>query len=799
MSRVDEELGPPVGVQGTASTASGVTRGIVPQQLPESLGYRIKKFLLGPPLVTEQLSTERLGSFTALGVLSPDAISSSAYGTEEMLVELVPYIGVAAFTLILPITAAILLVLFFVTMSYREVVMVYTKAGGSYVVARENFGPTVAQVAAVALLIDYTVTVAVQTAAGTDALISAFPNELLQWRVPITVAVVVFIAYGNLRGVREAGKWFALPTYFFIIMMAAMIVVGIIKAALGLLPHLSVHRHGLYPFGHPGSGLLMGASILVLLRSFANGGSSLTGVEAISNGISVFRPPEGIHARRVLLAMSILLGSLVFGVSLLARFTHAAPFLAGAPTVVAQEASAVFGPSSLGRLGFYLLQLATLLILYTGANTSFNGFPYLASFVAGDRFLPRQLTKRGHRLTFSNGIIVLAVVAIGLLLVTRANVTSLVAVYAIGVFTGFTMAGAGMVRYHLTHREQGWRRKLFINASAAVLSAVVVVILAVAKFFQGAWTVVVLFPLLTAALVHLNRQYRAEAEQLEKGALAALEQPVLRRHVVLVFVDRLDLATARAVQYARTIAPDEIRAVHFLLDSRVAARLEENWERLLLSRIPLEIRECRDRRLGRSSLELVASELADGDTEVTVLLPMRVYPWALSRLLHDRTAEHIASVVGKLPHANATIVPFQLERQRRARRHRSGRDQANGSQRRQDKRQRERGSDKDPGFVQVPGTDPIGGVGWRQRVRVAGRVASFQIQPWRGAQILTCEIDDGTGRIELVFTRKDVAGIQMGAQLVAEGVVGQHEGRLAIMNPLVEIVRRAPEDPMQQP
>ena len=406
--------------------------------------------------------------------------------------------------------------------------------------------------------------------------------------------------------------------------MGSVIVTGLVRAALGDLHQLSIHRPGLYPFGHPGTGLLMGASLFVMLRSFANGGASLTGVEAISNGVSALKPPAGQRARRVYILMSVTLGTLVLGISFLARWTHAAPFVAGAPTVISQEAQVVFGSGASGHVLFYMVQLATLMILYTGGNTSFNGFPFLASFVAGDRFLPRQLTKRGHRLTFSNGIIVLAVVAIALLVVTDSDVTSLVAVYAIGVFTGFTMAGAGMSKHHLSHRAQGWKHKLAINASASVMSFVVVGVLVVAKFTQGAWTVVVLFPILTVALIRLNRQYRLEAQQLERGAAEASELPILRRHVVLVFVDRLDLAAARAIQYARSLNPDEIRAVHFLLDNQAAQQLREAWERLMIRRLPLEIRECRDRRLSRAAVELVASTLADGDTEVSVLLPRRL-------------------------------------------------------------------------------------------------------------------------------------------------------------------------------
>jgi amino acid transporter len=789
-----------VGTGGTAvSTVAAKEEGRAARpaplavELPETLGYRIKNRLLGPPLVSEQLETERLGTFVGMGVLTPDAISSTAYGTEEMLVELVPVVGLAAFTLLIPVTLTVLLVLFFVTLSYRQVVMVYTRAGGSYVVARENFGPMVAQVAAVALLIDYTVTVAVQVAAGTDALVSAFP-ALLSYTVPISVAVVVLIAYGNLRGIREAGRIFAFPTYFFIFCMAGVLITGLVREAFGDLHQYPIDRAGLYHFGQPGSGFLMGASLFVLMRSFANGGSSLTGVEAISNGVSTFKPPEALRARKVYVLMSVTLGTLVLGTSFLARWTHAAPFVAGAPTVISQEAQAVFGTSPIGHALFYIVQLATLLILYTGGNTSFNGFPFLASFVAGDRFLPRQLTRRGHRLTFSNGIIVLAAMGIALLVVTRSNVTALVAVYAIGVFTGFTMAGAGMTKYHLKHRNRGWKRKLAINLSAAILSGIVVGVLVVAKFGQGAWTVVILFPLLTLVLIRLNRQYRNEQHQLEQGALEASEMPVLRRHTVLVFVDRLDLATARAIQYARSLNPDEVRAVHFLLDNQAAKLLKENWERLMIRRLPLEIRECRDRRLGRAAVDLVAGIVSAGDTEVTVLLPRRVYSWGWSHILHDRTADELAAMLGRLPHANATVVPYQLGKSKLRRKNIDHQDRLRRE--RAEKRRRREHEDDDSGVV-VEGAVAIGEITWRQKAKIAGRVTSVEVQPWQGAQVLSCTLQDRTGSMTLVFTRRDVPGVETGAQLVAEGTVGEHEGRLAMLNPLHEVLKRTPLDPIR--
>src|SRR6202034_3251185 len=608
--------------------------------------------------VSAQLTSERLGRPTALGVLAPDCISSSAYGTEETLTQLVPAIGLAAFTLVVPIMIAILGVLFFVTLSYLEVIQRYTKAGGAHVVARDNFGPQIAQIAAVALLIDYTVTVAVQTAAGTDALTSAFPR-LVSYTVPISVGVVLILLYGNLRGIREAGKLFAIPTYFFVFSLSAVIVVGYVRAALGRLhPHPTPPVHLLVDghLGHAGSGLLMGLAFITLLRAFANGGSSLTGLEAISNGVASFRKPEAYNARRTLVTMSSVLAFLLVGVTLLARWTHAIPYSVGSPTVISQEVRYVLGTSAVAKFLFYGVHAATLLVLYTGGNTSFNGFPYLASFVAGDQFLPRQLTRRGHRLAFSNGILVLAVVAITLLLVTRARVSALVALYAIGVFTGFTMAGAGMVKHHLTHKEGHWRRSLAINGCAAFLSATVVLIFAIAKFTEGAWVVVVVGPIMFIGLIRLHRRYVAEEQLLELGASHATEAPILSRHVVVVLVDHFDLAVARALQYARSLAPDDLRAVHFDIDSIEARQLERDWSRLGLSRLPLDIVECPDRRLTRAAIELVADAVADGDTECTVLLPRRSYRTAWQRLLHDRTAERIAARPGFAPHVSATIV-----------------------------------------------------------------------------------------------------------------------------------------------
>ena len=752
---------------------------------PESWAYRLKNRILGPPMVSEQLTQERLSTPVAIGVLAPDMISSSAYGTEEMLVVMVPIIGLAAFSMVIPITLAILAVMVFVMISYSQVIGVYTKSGGSYVVARDNFGPNVAQVAAVALLIDYTVTVAVQTSAGTAALSSVFPALApAPYTIGITVRVTLIMLFGNLRGIREAGSIFAIPTYFYVVSLSLVVITGLVKGALG-----GLHAHALpsaaalgYPIGNQ-RGFLMGLGIFYCLRAFANGGSSLTGMEAVSNGISSFRKPEARNGRIALLIMCGILGFLVLGTSLLAHWTHAVPYASGSPTVVSQEVRAVLGNTWVGTVLFFLVQAATVMILFTGGNTSFNGFPYLASFVAGDSFLPRQLTRRGHRLAFSNGIFVLAAVAILLIIAFRANLNSLVGLYAIGVFTGFSFAGFGMLKHHLTHRAKRWRIGAVVNGFAGSLSVAVVGILLVTKFFEGAWIVAVIGPPLYYGLIRLHRQYVLEEKQLETGAAAAAEAPVLQRHVVLVLIGQLDMAAARAVQYARTLRPDELRAVHFNIDAVATEALKDEWSRLGLAHLPLDIVECRDRRLERAALEYVADLVADGKTECTVLLPRRAFNSRLARVLHDRSADRIADAVGTVAHVAATIVPFNLESaQRRRLRPSTHRPDA--------VRRKVRTAGVDRALARrATGTVPIGEVAWRTRVRVAGRIRSLRVQTAKGTANLECEITDDTGVLLLVFQgRPKIPGIEPGARLIVEGMVGSWQRRLAILNPDYELV-----------
>jgi amino acid transporter len=566
----------------------------------------------------------------------------------------------ASFVLLLPIIGVILFILLLVSATYRGVVMTYARAGGSYMVARDNFGPRWAQIAAAALLIDYVVTAAVQPAAGTVALCSAIP-ALHPYHFEITIGVLILICIANLRGQRQSGRTFAITTYSFVAMIGLTIVTGLIRELFWGLPKYNPeHIVGAVPV-HQGGGLVMGATVLVVLRAFANGGTSLTGVEAISNTVNVFRAPQGRNARRVLTVMALILGFLLAGVSWLAFATHATPYIDEYPSMLSEIARAVFGQGLIGNILYFLVQASSAAILFTGANTGFNGFPALASFVAEDRFLPRPLTKRGHRLVFSNGIITLTVLAVALLLVTDASVNALVPFFAIGVFTAFAMAGFGMSRHHYTHREHAWQRKVVVNFFTGIMSLTVVGIFVVAKFTEGAWLVVVVFPFLVYGLIRLNQQYSAEASVLE---MSRTERPELAKYLrlrVFVFVDSVDLAEVEALRYGKGLQAEELTAVHFVVDADHAAQLQDRW-RHFEHDTRLKVIDCPDRHLSRAAQELVlAVKREHPDTKVTVLLPRRTYSALLGRLLHDRTADKMARAVSRIQGATAIIVPYDVE------------------------------------------------------------------------------------------------------------------------------------------
>jgi amino acid transporter len=760
---------------------------------PETWTYRLKRVFLGKPFVSEQLEGERLSRPVALGVLSSDCISSSAYGTEEILTQLTPVIGLAAFSLLVPIMFIILGVLVLVAFSYIDVIGKYTSAGGSYVVARENFGPKVAQIAAVALLIDYVVTVAIQCSAGTAVLTSMFPS-LLSYTVPITVGVILLFIYGNLRGIREAGVAFALPTYFFITMMFFTFAVGFYQKFTGhlrvlALPHASLLVDG--KLGHPGHGALYGVAFVVLLRAYANGGSSLTGLEAISNGVSAFRRPESKNARVVMVAMATILGTLLLGVTFLAKWTHALPYAAGSPTVVSQVVLAVFGNTGFGHVVFYLVLFGVMFILFTGGNTSFNGFPFLANYVATDKYLPRQLTKRGHRLSFSYGILALGAVALALTIAFRAQVNALVSLYAIGVFTAFTMAGSGMAKKHFTERGRGWRRGMIINGASAFVSLIVAIIFVFVKFGEGAWVVVLLGPLMFLGLLRLHRQYEREEEAFETTQTSEAAT-VARQNRVVVFVDQYDLATERALHYVSTLNAYAVKAVHFDIDPVVTRELESAWGRdgSASVGVTLQIAECQDRRVDRAALEFVADIVRDPAVFCMVILPRRGFNSRLQRLLHDRTGDAIATAVTHIPRVAATIIPYRMSPTATIKA---------GDQGDRLSDEVERGAIREEAHLEadeklaqrrleLEGLREIGEIGQRDVVAIAGRVSAVTLSSGEGRAV-RYTLQDATGSITLVFQgRTSIPGVERGTRLVVRGTVSTQDREAVILNPGYEIV-----------
>lgn len=755
----------------------------------DSFSYRVKRFFLGGALNRHTLGHQRLSKRYALGILSSDCISSSAYGSEQILIALLPAFGLAAFTILMPMTGVVLLILIIITLSYRHVIQVYTKTGGAYIVSRDNFGPVVAQIAAVALMLDYIVTLAIQSAAGVAAIISTFPS-LEPYKMPMIFTVIAILTYGNLRGVKEAGKAFAFPTYFFVGCMFIVFGMGLWRLSNGTLPMLETDLPGAFPLGEE-QGLLTLAAVFILLRAFANGGSSLTGLEAISDGVALFKTPEHVNAKRTLVIMSTLLGTLVLGVSYFAHHIHAMPYENGVPTVISQIAKAAVGNSGFGTFMFIMVQLATMLILFAGANTTFSAFPLLVNFVATDGYLPRQLTKRGHRLAFSNGILLLAGGGTFLVIITAGSVEHLVAFYALGVFTGFTLAGFGMTKYFLRTTPEKWKLKVFVNGLAGSVSFAIVIIFSVVKFTQGAWLVLVTAPIMVLTLLRLRRQYAREQSALSVKSHQE-RATSMSKHNVTIFVDSVDIATVGAVRYARSLKPHKLKAVHFVIDDRRAESIQKAWaESEALEDVQLELIDCPDRRIANSALDYAIRMTDKPDVELTILLPRRSYSRFLGRLLHDQTAEEIAAPISQLERVVATIVPFDVNRITSGKSVMVAREEKSAPVAPVQSAKPVQVAPKEfaPITHYADDVTPIGSIEWRKRSRVHGRVTSISTAPRGSAPMLQVEVWDETGGITLNFLgRREIAGLEVGMEMRAEGMVGEEEGQLTILNPSYELL-----------
>jgi len=510
---------------------------------------RTKRALIGPPRSTGELEDTLLSKTLALPIFSSDPISSVAYATEAAMAVLVG-VSLSSLHLVFPISIGIAALLAIVVLSYSQGVKAYASSGGSYVFARENLGTFPALLAGAALLTDYVLTVAVSVAAGVFALTSAAPS-LASHQLALALACVVILTVGNLRGVRESGLLFAFPTYGFIVMLYLTLGIGVTKCAVASCPVADVH--------HPlvaGTGTI---TIFALLKAFSSGAAALTGVESISNGVTAFRRPQAQNAARTLYVMGGIAITLFIATSWLAVQMHARP--SSTESVLSQIARGSFPAGSPGSVGYYLVQAFTLAILVLAANTSYQGFPRLAALLSHDRFLPSQFVNLGDRLAYSNGILVLAGLATGLLIAFRANVNSLIHLYVIGVFTAFTLAQAGMVRHWHKTQEKGWRWRAGVNALGSATTALVTVIVIATKFLEGAWMVIIAIPVLIALFYGVRRHYRSVGRRLRAKARAVQASREVENDVIL-YVERLDAATREALWYAQTISKRSLRAIH---------------------------------------------------------------------------------------------------------------------------------------------------------------------------------------------------------------------------------------------
>src|SRR3989440_512285 len=607
--------------------SAGLLEATEVTQAPHGTLEHIKRLLIGSPLATAQQEQERLTKFKALAVLSSDAISSVAYATEAILITIVAA-GSGNLRVILPISCAIVGLLAIVAISYRQTIPAYPNGGGSYIVAKDNLGTLPGLIAAASLLIDYVLTVSVSISAGVQSFASLF-TVLAPYVVIIDVVLVVIVTLVNLRGVRESGSIFALPTYLFIGSALLLIAVGLVKSLL-------VQHHPVIGQFAPVAAVEP-LTIFLILKSFAAGCSAMTGVEAISNGVPAFKKPEARNAATTLTWMAITLGTLFIGITLLATSYHIEANPSGNPTVIAQIASQVFnGPLSFMNPVFIL---ATLFILTLAANTSYSDFPRLASLLARDDFLPHQFAFRGNRLAFSIGIVFLAVLAGLLLVVFNGNTTKLINLYAVGVFMSFTLSQSGMVLHwwRLRREHKGWQRSMAINGLGALTTLLVALVIATTKFLEGAWIVVILIPLLVLMFIAIHRHYlHVERERTTEIPI----RPKDIHHRFIVPVEHMNLAAKRSLAYARSVT-EHVTAVHVIGDKHETNTLRAEWEDWQKSlsedeKIPLDIIELSHRSLLGTLLDYIVNiQRQNPEDIITVILPEAPAASPLRRLISN--------------------------------------------------------------------------------------------------------------------------------------------------------------------
>ena len=613
----------------------------------------LKRLLVGRPLATTEQEHQRIPKVIGLAVFSSDAISSTAYATEEIL--FVTAVGASSLMLgletLIPIAIAVALLLAIVAFSYRQTIFAYPSGGGSYVVSRENLGENPSLVAAASLLVDYILTVAVSISAGVAA-ISSIPafSDVAKHRVLVGIFLIVLITLANLRGIKESGRLFAAPTYLYIVMISALIIYGLVRAFI--LKDISNIPFDQKAFdGTLESGGTLG--LFLILKGFSSGAVALTGVEAISNGVPAFKKPESKNAAATLVWMAVILGTLFMGISILAH--HLQPYPSHDTTVLAQLGIQVFGQGAV----FFVLQIATALILTLAANTAYADFPRLASIIAFDEYLPHQMRNRGDRLVFSNGVLILATAAIVLIVAFGGVTTALIPLYAVGVFTSFTLSQAGMVRHHQKQREENWRRHAIMNGIGSVATLIVLVIVATTKFTSGAWVPLVLIPLIILLFKAIRRHYLRVDRALKANLTSEMTRP--RRNTVVVLVGNVNGGVLQALSYAKSLNPNYLVAVRLVDSDEEAAEVNKVWLDAGFD-IPLETVYSPYRELRRPLLEFLdrLDEQYENDN-VTVIIPEFVVRHWWENILHNQSALRIKRWLLFRRGTMVTSVPYHID------------------------------------------------------------------------------------------------------------------------------------------
>ncbi|WP_123053439.1 APC family permease [Clostridium sp. JN-1] len=606
---------------------------------------KLGKLLIGKSLKTDQLKSQKFNVFWGLPIMSSDAISSVAYAGEEILIVLIPVLGLMSYKYMFYASMCIVTLMFILVFSYRQTIDSYPNGGGSYIVAKDNLGTTAGLVAGSALSIDYVLTVAVSSCAGTAAITSAVPS-LLPYRVIITILLIMFITIGNLRGIRESSRMFGIPTYLFVLSILAMLITGIVKVNVyGYIPQ------PLYTIPKAAGDI----SLFLFLRAFASGCTALTGVEAVSNGVPNFKEPSQKNAKRVLELLALIILIMFGGISYLATLYHAVPN--PNVTVVAQIAKQVFGQTG---IMFYVVQITTAIILVMATNTAFSGLPLLFALMAKDGFLPRQFSKRGKRLSFSNGIIVLGVLACLLVIISNGDDHVLLSMYAVGVFISFTLSQSGMFVRWIRNKGKGWRHKAAINGFGALVTFTTVVILGITKFKAGAWIILILIPVMIIVMSKIKEHYTKVAKQLK---LSLNEKPkeinfAEQKRYVIVPIDTLNRSFLKALNYARTIS-DNIIVFHVSVDDEATDRLLNKWDKYNIG-IPIVVKKSPYRSILGPLVKFIESEeyTAGKNDTITVVLPQFVVKKWWGNILHNQTALFIKTMLVRRRNIAIVTIPY---------------------------------------------------------------------------------------------------------------------------------------------